>query len=161
MNYIKNLKAFAKKYDCQTWNAKGVINVKRTNIAYKCKIFEAVNTSWALYACVHSFQMYLHKCRKQNMYAKQGIHKWLLIIKYMFAKFIVHIHITAEVTAYWLVCFTCICSGVEFVCNRKYMCNVSSIFGQGHMALMWNVCTPVFLVTLLIVLSWYEVYILT
>ena len=32
-----------KKYECQTCNTKRIMHVKEKNIAYKCKIFEAVN----------------------------------------------------------------------------------------------------------------------
>ena len=41
------------------------------------------------------------------------------------------------------------------------MCNVAGIFVQGHMPVICNVCFPVLLVTLLIILSTYQVYILT
>ena len=47
-------------------------------MAYKCKIFLALNTLWALYRCVYSFQSYLHKHRKENRPAKQGIHKCVI-----------------------------------------------------------------------------------
>ena len=40
------------------------------------------------------------------------------------------------------------------------MCNVVYIFAQGNMPVTWNVCVPVLLVTLLIVVSSYEVYVL-
>ena len=52
-------------------------------MAYTSKTFEAVNlnTSWALYTCRYSFSSCWHKYRKQNMSAKQVIHKWSLIIK--------------------------------------------------------------------------------
>ena len=41
-----------------------------------------------------------------------------------------------------------------------YICNVAGIFVQGHLPVMWNTCKPVLLVTLLIAVSSYEVYIL-
>ena len=41
------------------------------------------------------------------------------------------------------------------------MCNVGGIYIQGHMLVMWNVCIPVLLVTVLIALSSYEGDILT
>ena len=55
---------------------------ERTCMAYKYKIFEAFN----LYLCghcthVYSFQSFWHKYRKQNVSAKQGIHKCSLMIK--------------------------------------------------------------------------------
>ena len=39
--------------------------------------------------------------------------------------------------------------------------NVAEIFVQGHMPVMWNVCIPGCLVTLLIALGLYEVCLLT
>ena len=51
----------------------------------------------------------------------------------MVDKCIVHVHITAMLAAYWLGCFTCICSNVEFICSGTYICNVAGIFAQGHM----------------------------
>ena len=41
-----------------------------------------------------------------------------------------------------------------------YMCNVVGIVVQGHISIMLNVCIPLLLVILLIVLSSYKVYIL-
>ena len=79
----------------------------------------------------------------------------------MVVRCIVHVHITGELAAYWLACFTCICSNVEFTCRGTYICNVADIFAQGHMSSMQNVCLPVLVVTLLIALGLYEVYILT
>ena len=78
---------------------------------------------------MYSFWHYRQNFRKQNMSAKQAIHKSSLMVK-------MHImHISAELTAYWLACFICICRNVEFVCSGTYICNVASIFGQGHMQL--------------------------
>ena len=37
------------------------------------------------------------------MHAKQRIHKWSLRTN-MAVKYILHMHITAEVKAYWLIC---------------------------------------------------------
>ena len=41
-----------------------------------------------------------------------------------------------------------------------HICNVAGIFVQGHMPIMWTVCIPVFLVTILIAESSYDTYIL-
>ena len=41
------------------------------------------------------------------------------------------------------------------------MCNVGGIFVQGHMPVMQSVCILVLLVTLLMAVSSYEIYILT
>ena len=49
----------------------------------------------------------------------------------MVAKCIVDTHITDELTAYSLACFTCVYSNVEFICNRTYICNVTGIFLRG------------------------------
>ena len=64
-----------------------------TDIAYKCKILDAVNlnTLWSLYACVYIFQSYWHKYKKQNMSAKQGIHNWSFSIK---NKYVCQMHST-------------------------------------------------------------------
>ena len=45
--------------------------------------------------------------------------------------------------------------------SGRYMCNVAGIFVQGHVPVMWNICIPVILVTLLFAVSSYGVYILT
>ena len=50
----------------------------------------------------------------------------------MVAKWIVFMHIIAELTAYWLACFTCICSNREFICSGVLIYNVASIFGQAY-----------------------------
>ena len=47
------------------------------------------------------------------------------------------------------------------IVGHTYMDTVETIFFQGHMPIMWNLCIFMFLVTLLIVLISYEVYILT
>ena len=56
---------------------------QRTYIAYKCRIFEAVNlTLHGHYTHVCTvFEVFWHKFRKWNMSAKPGIHRWLLVIK--------------------------------------------------------------------------------
>ena len=41
-----------------------------------------------------------------------------------------------------------------------HVCNVAGILLQGHMPVMWNVCMSVFMVTLFIALSSYEIDIL-
>ena len=41
------------------------------------------------------------------------------------------------------------------------MGNVTGIIVQGHIPIIWSVHIPVFLVTLLIAMSFFEVYILT
>ena len=75
---------------------------KRTNIAYKCKIFKAVNliiNGHYTYKCI-VLKVFGIKTRKQNMPAKQGIPKWSLMIENKDAKCIVYIHITADLKAY-------------------------------------------------------------
>ena len=42
-----------------------------------------------------------------------------------------------------------------------YMYNVAGIFVHRQMSVMWNVCKPVLVVTLVIISSSYEVYVLT
>ena len=54
----------------------------------------------------------------------------------MAVKCIVHMHITADLKAYWLACLTCICSNVEFISNVAYIYNVAGIFSKEHMSLM-------------------------
>ena len=49
---------------------------------------------------------------------------------------------------------------LQWTCGSTYICNVKEIFVQGHMPVMWNMSTPVLLVTLLMAWSSYEVYIL-
>ena len=91
------------------------------NMANKCKIIGChITTSWALYTCVYSVQSYLYKYRKQNMSAKQGIHKWSLMLKInMVVKCLEHMHITADFKAYWATCFTYACSDVESICRTQ------------------------------------------
>ena len=61
--------------------------------------------------------------------------------------------------------FTCMCGNVGstcrlyYECSQAYMCDVAGIHVQGHMLIIWNVCIPLLVVTLLIALSSYEVYI--
>ena len=52
--------AFAKKkYNCQTRNTEGIIDVKE-HMAYKCRIYEAVNlTLHGHYRCVYSLKFSL------------------------------------------------------------------------------------------------------
>ena len=86
-------------------------------MAYNCQIFEAVSlTIHGCYTCVYSSLSYWHKYRKQNMSAREGIHKWSLMIKNIVSKCIVHIHITSELKAYLLVMFSLMCSNVGSVC---------------------------------------------
>ena len=40
----------------------------------------------------------------------------------------VYMHVTSELTSYWLACFYYICSNVEFGCSGTYIC--AGIFGQ-------------------------------
>ena len=42
-----------------------------------------------------------------------------------------------------------------------HMCNAVKIFVQGYMAVMWNACISMLLVTFLIAMSLYKVYIPT
>ena len=54
MNLEKN------KYDCQTRNTKGIIDVKKTNMALKCKIFDTVNlTLYGHYTHVFTLSKFL------------------------------------------------------------------------------------------------------
>ena len=47
------------KYESQTWNTAGIIDVERRNMVSKYKITEAVNlTLHGHYTCVYSFQTY-------------------------------------------------------------------------------------------------------
>ena len=75
-------------------------------MAYTYKIFEAVNLTFhGHYTHVYNVQSYWLNYRKQTVSAKQRIHKCSVMTKKdMVAKCIVHIHITAELKAYWLTC---------------------------------------------------------
>ena len=58
----------------------------------------------------------------------------------------------------WWVCAVMVSLYVE--CSRSAvwnLCNVAGVFFR-HMSVMWNVCVPVLLVTLLIALSQHEVH---
>ena len=43
---------------------------------------------------------------------------------------------------------------IDYIINE--VCNVVGIFVQGHVPVMWNVCIPVLLITLLIAVISYE-----
>ena len=63
--------------------------------------------------------------------------------------------------------FTFICCNVGSTCSLHYWYrviytwNVAGTFDKGHMPIIWIVSIPVFVVTLLMALNLYEVYILT
>ena len=103
-----------------------------------------------IYMCVYNFQSDWDKCRKQNMSAKQGIHKWSWRWRInVVAKCIVHRHITVELTAHWLAKYICICStpihiqSGRYIWSEAYVINVKCLYIS-------------VVVTLLTVLSWYD-----
>ena len=96
-------------------------------MAYKCKIFEAVTdyfmdiSNFYRHTCVQ-FEMLTEKKKKS---AKQGIHKWSQMKINMVAKCIVHMHITIELKAYWLLDFLS-CMGTN-VMSIVYMYTIVAI----------------------------------
>ena len=61
-----------------------------TNMAYQCGIFKVVSLKHCgHYTRVYSCQSSWHKCRKQNMSAREGIHKCSLMNKYGWQMFTV------------------------------------------------------------------------
>ena len=130
-------------------------------MVYKCKIFEVVNlTLHGNYTCVYTQVIGINTENNICFPSKKYItgHWWYRIN--ITAKCILHKHIAAELKAYWLTCFSSICSNMGFICSETYICDVTGIFAQGHVSLMWSVCIPLLAVTL-IELSWHGVYILT
>ena len=79
----------------------------KNRYGFKCKICDATNFTHHGY-CVYNVQTYWHKCKKENIFtkisAKQGICKWLLMIKNKYGCQIhsTYVYITTELKAYWL-----------------------------------------------------------
>ena len=67
------------------------------------------------------------------MSAKQGILNWLVMTKNKCCCQRYSTYAYAQLKAYWLACFTCMCNNMQFICSGTYICNVAGIFSHGHM----------------------------